>query len=51
MHGELMEFNEILHRQLNNKEFQLKRMKQELTDLRGPVWFSHIFPQEEKCID
>lgn len=37
MHGELMEFNEMLHRQLNGKEALLKRLQQELVDLRGPV--------------
>jgi sorting nexin-29 len=37
MHGELMEFNEMLHRQLNWKDTCITRLKQELTDLRGPV--------------
>ena len=37
MHGELMEFNELLHRQLNAKEHMLKRLQGELVDLRGPV--------------
>ena len=37
MHGELMEFNELLHRQLNIKENLLKRLQNELISLRGPV--------------
>ncbi|CAH1795452.1 unnamed protein product [Owenia fusiformis] len=37
MHGELMEFNELLHKQLNARELELKRLKQELVDLRGPL--------------
>ena len=37
MHGELMEFNELIHRQLNAKEALLKRLQGELIDLRGPV--------------
>ncbi len=37
MHGELMEFNELLHRQINVKESMLKKLRQELVDLRGPV--------------
>ena len=37
MHGELMEFNELLHRQLNAKEALLKRWHGELIALRGPV--------------
>ncbi|KAK3608215.1 hypothetical protein CHS0354_039234 [Potamilus streckersoni] len=37
MHGELMEFNELLHRQINAKEVLLKKLQQELIDLRGPL--------------
>ncbi|XP_072275090.1 sorting nexin-29 isoform X2 [Pyxicephalus adspersus] len=37
MHGELMEFNERLHRALLTKEALVFQMKQELIDLRGPV--------------
>lgn len=37
MHGELMEFNEMLHRQLNSKEGLIRRLQGELVDLRGPV--------------
>lgn len=37
MHGELMEFNEMLHRQLNSKEGFIRRLQGELVDLRGPV--------------
>ena len=37
MHGELMEFSDMLHRQLNAREALLKQYKQELIELRGPV--------------
>ncbi|CAC5384382.1 SNX29 [Mytilus coruscus] len=37
MHGELMEFNEMLHRQLNHKEAYIRRLQQELINLRGPL--------------
>lgn len=37
MHGELMEFNEMLHRTLNNKDAMLRRVQRELVDLRGPL--------------
>lgn len=43
MHGELMEFNEVLHRQLNTKEATISRLKKELTDLRGPVSIKKYF--------
>jgi len=37
MHGELMEFNELLQKQLLNRELQLKCLTEELVSLRGPV--------------
>ncbi|XP_049941422.1 sorting nexin-29 isoform X2 [Schistocerca serialis cubense] len=37
MHGELMEFNDRLHRQLQSKEAALRRLREELVDLRGPL--------------
>lgn len=37
MHGELMEFNERLHRLLLQRETAIRRLKEELIDLRGPV--------------
>ncbi|XP_015149789.2 sorting nexin-29 isoform X5 [Gallus gallus] len=37
MHGELIEFNERLHRALMAKETLVSHMRQELIDLRGPV--------------
>ncbi|XP_043945117.1 sorting nexin-29 [Protopterus annectens] len=37
MHGELIEFNERLHRSLIAKEALISQMRQELIDLRGPV--------------
>ncbi|XP_063286372.1 sorting nexin-29 [Pelobates fuscus] len=37
MHGELIEFNERLHRTLIAKEVLVSQMRQELIDLRGPV--------------
>lgn len=43
MHGELIEFNERLHRALMAKEALVFQMRQELIDLRGPVsvWLLH----------
>ncbi|XP_059572619.1 sorting nexin-29 isoform X3 [Alligator mississippiensis] len=37
MHGELIEFNERLHRALMAKEALVSQMRQELIELRGPV--------------
>ncbi|KAK3091396.1 hypothetical protein FSP39_019582 [Pinctada imbricata] len=37
MHGELMEFNEMLHRQINSKDALIKRLQSELVSLRGPL--------------
>nr|XP_056722543.1 sorting nexin-29 [Euleptes europaea] len=37
MHGELIEFNDRLHRALLAKEALVSQMRQELIDLRGPV--------------
>ncbi|XP_063225758.1 sorting nexin-29 [Bacillus rossius redtenbacheri] len=37
MHGELMEFNERLHRLLQQKDAALHRLREELVDLRGPL--------------
>lgn len=37
MHGELMEFNERLHRLLRHRESQVRNLRQQLVDLRGPL--------------
>ncbi|KAJ9593047.1 hypothetical protein L9F63_027708, partial [Diploptera punctata] len=37
MHGELMEFNDRLHRLLQQKDVALRRLREELVDLRGPL--------------
>ncbi|GAB1606279.1 sorting nexin-29-like [Argonauta hians] len=37
MHGELIEFNEALHRTIQVKDSLIKRLKQELTSLHGPL--------------
>ncbi|XP_032826315.1 sorting nexin-29 isoform X3 [Petromyzon marinus] len=37
MHGELMEFNERLHRSLMGKDALIHQMRQELVELRGPL--------------
>nr|CAD7408261.1 unnamed protein product [Timema cristinae] len=37
MHGELMEFNDRLHRLLQQKDAALHRLREELVDLRGPL--------------
>lgn len=37
MHGELMEFNEMLQRQIKNKDALLRQWRDELVQLRGPL--------------
>lgn len=37
MHGELMEFNSHLQRSIQRKDTVIKRLKEELVDLRGPL--------------
>ncbi|KAK7113455.1 sorting nexin-29-like [Littorina saxatilis] len=37
MHGELMEFNEMLHRQMNAKDAVMRKLREELVMLRGPL--------------
>lgn len=37
MHGELMEFNSHLQRSIQRKDAAIKRLKEELVDLRGPL--------------
>lgn len=37
MHGELVEFNDRLHRVINQKEAIIKRLREELVELRGPL--------------
>jgi hypothetical protein len=37
MHGELMEFNSRLHRILNFRTMQVDKLREELTQLRGPL--------------
>lgn len=39
MHGELIELNERLQKMLNIREHQLRRLREEMIDLRGPVMF------------
>ncbi len=39
MHGELIELNERLQKMLNIREHQLRRLREELVNLRGPVMF------------
>ncbi|KAJ7373481.1 hypothetical protein OS493_011075 [Desmophyllum pertusum] len=37
LHGELLEFNERLHKQLNCYQYQVRRLREELVNLRGPL--------------
>lgn len=37
LHGELLEFNERLHKQVNYYQFQVRRLREELVNLRGPL--------------
>lgn len=46
MHGELMEFNDRLHRQIQSKEDLIRRLERELTDLRGPLPSSALWEDE-----
>ncbi|XP_048758953.2 sorting nexin-29-like [Ostrea edulis] len=51
MHGELMEFNEMIHRQLNAKEAFIRRLQGELVDLRGPLPQDLLSAGEETSSD
>nr|XP_022316241.1 sorting nexin-29-like [Crassostrea virginica] len=51
MHGELMEFNEMLHRQLNSKEGFIRRLQSELVNLRGPLPQDLLSAGEESPAD
>lgn len=46
MHGELIEFNGVLQKQLIYRESQLKQLQAELVTLRGPV--SGLTPSQTK---
>ena len=37
LHGELLEFNERLHKQVSYYQYQVRRLREELVNLRGPV--------------
>src|SRR5271154_1939234 len=37
MHGELMEFNSHLQKSLQRKDYAIRRLREELVDLRGPL--------------
>lgn len=37
LHGELLEFNERLHKQVSYYQFQVRRLREELVNLRGPL--------------
>ncbi|KAL9955431.1 hypothetical protein ACROYT_G036758 [Oculina patagonica] len=37
LHGELLEFNERLHKQVNYYQYQVRRLREELVNLRGPL--------------
>lgn len=39
MHGELMDFNTRLHKILNYRTAQVEKLKAELVELRGPVFY------------
>lgn len=42
MHGELMEFNEYLQKQLNQKETSLQKLKKELHDISGIGSYNNV---------
>lgn len=37
LHGELLEFNERLHKQVSCYQYQVRRLREELVNLRGPL--------------
>jgi hypothetical protein len=53
MHGELIELNERLQKMLNIREHQLRRLREELVDLRGPVmlllFIAHVKISQQTC--
>ena len=52
LHGELMEFQESLQRQLASKETYINRLKRELVSLRGPLPEEvSPFSTEEQAVD
>ncbi|CAL1542831.1 unnamed protein product [Lymnaea stagnalis] len=55
MHGELMEFNEMIHRQLSAKDALLRQLREELILLRGPLPYdrqvSHESGQEIESLN
>lgn len=50
MHGELMEFNDRLHKLIQLKEDMIKRLERELTDLRGPLPNSSLWEDEAVAV-
>ncbi|KAL0272510.1 UNVERIFIED_CONTAM: hypothetical protein PYX00_005448 [Menopon gallinae] len=46
MHGELMEFNDKLHKLIQSKDEIIKRLERELTDLRGPLPSSSLWDED-----
>ena len=52
MHGELMEFSDMLHRQLKAKDAALQQLRQELVMLRGPVsyWSCLLHLKLTNCV-
>lgn len=46
MHGELMEFNDKLHKLIQSKDEVIRRLERELTDLRGPLPSSSIWDED-----
>ena len=51
MHGELIEFNEHLQKLVQSKDHLIKRMRDELIDLRGPLPEDHEQVREESHDD
>jgi hypothetical protein len=50
MHGELMEFNDALKKQLLAYESQLKHLTDELVALRGPVKYLRSLRSMHKIV-
>ena len=51
LHGELLEFNERLHKQVGYYQLQVRRLREELVNLRGPVSLGNSLRVGAKCYE
>ncbi|XP_015750143.1 PREDICTED: sorting nexin-29-like [Acropora digitifera] len=50
LHGELLEFNDRLQKQLNYCQYKVRRLREELVHLRGPLPEDVEGPEDEEAI-